>query len=114
MFYADRNFVHFSLDKRDIEGEVSENYLERYNRMYPGYVVQDSFHMVPAPGTRTVNLQHLIEVLRSSDKQLWEDNRWMFDGEMRFLDGQPIAGNKVCFTSIHRSGNTFMRQYLEI
>lgn len=70
--------------------------------------------MAPASGTRTVNLQHLIEVLKSSDEQLWEDNRWMFDGEMRFLDGQPIAGNKVCFTSIHRSGNTFMRQYLEM
>lgn len=71
-------------------------------------------HVMPKAGTRTVNLNHIIKVLRSSDEGLWAENQWIFDGEMRFLDKEPIVGNKVCFTSIHRSGNTFMRQYLEL
>jgi hypothetical protein len=82
--------------------------------MYPGYEVMPSKLIVPKLGTRTVNLNHIIKVLRSKDEGLWAENKWIFDGEMRFLDKEPIDGKKVCFTSIHRSGNTFMRQYLEM
>lgn len=38
----------------------------------------------------------------------------MFDGEFRFLDNQkPIDGNKVSFNSFPRSGNSFLRRFLE-
>lgn len=33
--------------------------------------------------------------------------------DSKFLDGEDILSDKVCLTSYHRSGNTFMRRYLE-
>ena len=38
----------------------------------------------------------------------------MFDGSRRFLDGERNASNKVAFCSFPRSGNTFLRKYLEL
>lgn len=38
----------------------------------------------------------------------------MFDGHFRYLDGQPNKSNKVAFCSFPRSGNTFLRKYLEL
>lgn len=38
----------------------------------------------------------------------------MFDGKFRFLDGQPNKSNKVAFCSFPRSGNTFLRKYIEL
>ena len=37
----------------------------------------------------------------------------MFDGEHRFLHGDPINWNKVAFTSYPRSGNSFLRKIIE-
>ena len=67
-----------------------------------------------SPGTKTINLQHLIELLKSRDEALWIEYAWQFDGETRFLDGQPNIGNKVAFASWPRSGNSFLRRYLEL
>ena len=38
----------------------------------------------------------------------------MFDGHFRFLDGEPNPSNKVAFMSFPRSGNTFLRRYMEL
>ena len=35
-------------------------------------------------------------------------------GVPTFLDGKSIAGDKVCYMTYPRSGNTFLRKYLEI
>ena len=33
---------------------------------------------------------------------------------LRFLDGQSIAGDRVCYQTFVRSGNTFLRKYFEL
>lgn len=42
-----------------------------------------------------------------------DDAQWMFDGEERFLDGENIDGERIAFVSHPRSGNSFLRKYLE-
>ena len=38
----------------------------------------------------------------------------MFDGQHRFLDGEPLPlGQKLAFTTFPRSGNSFLRRFLE-
>lgn len=37
----------------------------------------------------------------------------MWDGEFRFLDGAPLTNKKIGFTSYPRSGNSFLRRYVE-
>ena len=38
----------------------------------------------------------------------------MFDGTLRYLDGEPNKSQKVAICSYPRSGNTFMRRYVEL
>jgi hypothetical protein len=61
-------------------------------------------------------LQKLFDTLRSKDLSLLEsdDVKWMFDGKLRILDGKPTDGDFILFNSVPRSGNTFMRRYLEL
>lgn len=37
----------------------------------------------------------------------------MFEGGAKFLDGKKNTGNKLAFISFPRSGNSFLRKYLE-
>ena len=37
----------------------------------------------------------------------------MFDGNFRILDGKPIGDNKIAFNTFMRSGNSFLRRFLE-
>ena len=55
-----------------------------------------------------------MDLLRSKDEARWEASKWMFDGQFRYLDGQPNKSQKVAFCSFPRSGNTFLRRYLEM
>ena len=50
----------------------------------------------------------------SKDPALMTEHAWVWDGEFRFLDGESLDGNKIGFTSIWRSGNAFLRRYLEL
>ena len=40
-------------------------------------------------------------------------NAWIFDGNFRFLDQSPLPKGRVGFTSYPRSGNSFLRRYIE-
>jgi len=55
----------------------------------------------------------LLDVLGSKDEELFLKNKWIFDGKDRFLDGRTKPGNKVAFVSFPRSGNSFLRKYLD-
>ena len=70
--------------------------------------------IVAGPNTPVVNLKRLLYVLKSKDENLWEESKWMFDGSRRYLDGETNASNKIAFCSFPRSGNTFLRKYLEL
>ena len=68
----------------------------------------------PAPGTPCVNLAQLTELLKSKDEKAWEKSKWIFDGNLRFLDGQPNKSNRIALGSFPRSGNTFLRKYTDL
>jgi len=67
-----------------------------------------------SPGTKVLNINVLLSLLRSKDEKLWRDSEWMFKGGFRFLDGSPNKSNKIAFASFPRSGNTFLRKYSEM
>lgn len=96
------------------ERKTLEKFSDRFRRIYPGYLLDKKMHVVAGPEVPVLNLKQLQAVLKSSDEVLWENSRWMFDGEYRFLDGEPNKSNKIAFCSFPRSGNTFLRRYMEL
>jgi len=72
-------------------------------------------HIRPAESTKTIDINTLINILKSKDRSLYESNKWLFEGNSRFLEGgKSLGANKVAFASYPRSGNSFMRKYLEM
>jgi len=82
--------------------------------MFPGYTLDSEMRVRAGPDTKVNNLNELVALFRSKDAQLWEQNKDLFDGHMRFLDNSPNKSNKVAFASFPRSGNSFLRKYLEM
>ena len=64
----------------------------------------------------SVSLKELTRVFLSKDMKVYEEYKRKYpdDGMLKFLDGEPIKGDKVCFNSYLRSGNTFLRKYIEM
>ena len=54
-------------------------------------------------------------MLKSKDEVLFEAAKWQYDGDFRFLDGAPIEKhkNRIAFNTYPRSGNSFLRRFLE-
>lgn len=72
--------------------------------------------MTIAPGKNalTINYDDLMNTYKSKDEELFKKNQWMFEGKANFLNKkQSLDGNKVAFISFPRSGNSFLRKYLE-
>lgn len=61
---------------------------------------------------KTINFDNLMTMLKSKDEKLFEDNKWMFDGDFKFLDGKPLK-SKIAFNTYPRSGNSFLRKFME-
>ena len=88
-------------------------------RLYSGYSFDNECRIVPRPGVaEAVNFDYLKELLLSTDESRYEEiNRLTADNKCVFLDGTvPIVSGfeHVAFQSIPRSGNTFLRRYLEM
>ena len=115
--YADKDFNYWSL-KGPSEGDELrkgfEKFSERFDRQYKGYELEPWGHIRAMDSTPTVNLKQLIKLFKSKDEALWNRNKWLFEREGVFLDGQPIIGNKIGFCSFPRSGNTFLRKYFQM
>jgi hypothetical protein len=61
---------------------------------------------------KTINFNQLISILKSKDGTLFTENKWIWDGDFKFLDGQPIP-TKIAFNTYPRSGNSMFRRFLE-
>ena len=69
----------------------------------------------PNEGTRTINLEQLKTMLASSDESLLEEMQWVFEDGVKYLDGGNVCSRpKIAMASFPRSGNTFLRKYLEL
>ena len=61
-----------------------------------------------------MNFGWLKEILLSKDLDRAKELDWAENGEYRFLDGKvDLSGNAVAFQSFPRTGNTFLRRFLE-
>ena len=114
LFYADKNFVFWSTNNQG-EGKAGfETFSQRFKRLFPGYYLDSSMHIRAEPATKTLNLKELMRLFLSKDEQLWQQSKWIFENERKYLDGAPNKANKVGFQSFPRSGNTFLRKYFEL
>lgn len=86
----------------------SEMFRKRYGNGY--MTVRDG---TVAPTTaRTINFNELWNMLKSKDEAVFNKCAWMYDGDFKFCDGQKLP-TKIAFNTFPRSGNSFLRKYLE-
>ena len=80
VFYADKFFTVMSLNGPDgsEERKTFETFSQRFNRLYQGYMLDRTMHIIAKPETRTVNLKTVMNILKSKDAALWEESKWMF------------------------------------
>lgn len=82
-------------------------------RHFPTYKLDDRLRLVPGKDTPTVNFAWLKETLLSKDLSQADALSWAKEG-LRFLDGSvDMAGNRICFASYPRTGNTMTRTTIE-
>jgi hypothetical protein len=59
-------------------------------------------------------LNDLLTMLKSKDENVFKASGWLWEGtDFKFLDGQPIEPNHINFSSFPRSGNSFLRRFIE-
>ena len=67
------------------------------------------------PESLTVNFNHLKELLLSKDLSRLSELEWISQQNLRFLDGSvDMKGSVVALMSFPRSGNTFLRRFIEL
>jgi hypothetical protein len=81
--------------------------------MFNTYELDNRMRLIPGPETATVNFNELKAILMSKDLSRNEELSWT-KASLRFLDASvDMVGNRVCFASYARTGNTMIRKYLE-
>ena len=108
MVYTNDIGSHFST--QPCEGYSS--YSEIFRRKFGTDYALNSEQAVIPTTAKTVNFKKLMEILKSKDEKLFTDNAWIFDGEFRFLDNEPLP-SKIAFNTFPRSGNSFLRRLVE-
>ena len=107
--YSDLDSYRYSCHKQ----EGFYTYSEIFRMKFPlGYICDKGGRVSPSTA-RTVNLEQLSSILTSNNEDELRDQAWMWDGEFRFLDRSSIRNKKVGITSFPRSGNSFLRRYIE-
>jgi hypothetical protein len=72
------------------------------------------------PGSnKVIDFGLLWDVLKSDDKSLLEDNKWIFEGNCKYLNPNSErnvenTGNAVSYSTYPRCGNSFLRKYLQL
>ena len=100
----------------DYASSELETFSEKMARLFPGYCLDGQMRIRPLPETRTLSLAWLKELLVSTDASLFEANQWLFENGAFFLDEatESQTQEKVALASFPRSGNTFLRKYVEL
>jgi len=115
---ADREMNRVSLNKdlQSREGNETEYELfsDRFHKFYPTYVLDANQVARSGPESLTINFNQLKDLLLSKDLSRLSELDWISQQNLRFLDGSvDMKGNVVALMSYPRSGNTFLRQFLE-
>ena len=109
IIYSDKHSYRYTINKQD--GYYT--YSELFRMKFPVGYGCDSGGRVIATTARTISLPQLKSILKSKDENVFTENNWIWDGEFRFLDKQPVEDGRIGFTSVPRSGNSFLRRYVE-
>ena len=114
-FTDDWNYVSTKKFNKDFM-----TYSERFESAYAagGYILDEFKRVRAGPTTKTVDFGLLMDILKSKDEKLLEENAWIFDRDANFLDLSSATtvestGNIVTYCSFPRSGNSFLRMYLQ-
>lgn len=78
-----------------------------------GYTFSDNKQTLQVKTAQTINLDELKEVLLSTDASLLTKYGWIFDGKSKFLDAKDSEPGRITFTTCPRTGNSFLRMYME-
>lgn len=104
--YCDQFFARFSVKRID---DSWMTFSELIQFKYPGYIL-DNRHMIANKSDICVNLEDLIELLRSKDIAKYHRVKHHFFGEKaRYCQ----TNQAVVYATYPRSGNSFMRKYFE-
>jgi hypothetical protein len=76
--------VCYQFTTRQREGFHTFSY--HFAKKFPGYTIDRSGAIVPSTA-KTINYKQQMDMLKSRDPSLLEANRWVYDGNFRFLDG---------------------------
>ena len=113
MIFCDKNFLQWTIRKREGFLSFSDFFRKHYGDKYGC----NNLGQVYPTKAKVIKFSHLTSIMKSKDEALYRDFKWMWDGEFRFLDKTESMssdhGNHVCFTSFCRSGNSFLRRYVE-
>ena len=88
MLYSDLNSYRYTITKQ----EGFYTYSEIFRLRFPEGYKCDSMGRVIPTTARRIKLNELKAVMTSQDEQVFQDNKWIWDGDFRFLDGTPITG----------------------
>ena len=104
MIFSDDQCIRYTRKKQEGYYSYSELFRKRFGNDYG----VDSYGATVPRLAKTVNYSLLMDILKSKDETLLQKHAWMFDGNFRILDGQPIGDNKIAFNTFMRSGNSFL------
>lgn len=71
-------------------------------------------YIIRTDTAKAINLRSLKRQLLSKDKPKDEDLKLISGLETKFLDGEDITGDRIVLATYPRTGNTFVRKYLEL
>jgi hypothetical protein len=84
------------------------------HRRFPSYYADgNTKRIMPGPDSPRINLDTLKEILLSTDLGRDAEIPDTSGKISQFLDGADISGNHVAFASYPRSGNSFLRGYIQ-
>jgi hypothetical protein len=115
---SDKEMHKFSVNKKMQNTELNPTgfmlFSDRVAMMYPGYLVDMRLAIRAGPDTPTLNFNYMKELYLSKDLSRNNEFNWMELENNRFLDGKvDMSEYSVTFSSYPRSGNTFLRRYIE-
>ena len=89
---------------------------DRMERLYPEYELDEENHFVPGPDANVIDLNFLKTLLLSQndDENYRKLKKLTENDKCSFLDPSiDQTGQRIAFQSFPRSGNTFLRRYIE-
>jgi hypothetical protein len=118
---GDKELNYFSIDPKMQHTEENPTgfdvYSDKIAKVFPGYYVDDLLRVRPGPTVPLLNFDSLRDLLLSKDLTRASELDWILanGGTFRFLDGSVnMENNRVSFVSFPRSGNSFLRRFIEL